>query len=85
LRLSDFVVRGQMNCIPDLDDRRGVLLELGPDRLHVDQRQAEAIERRLGGGGADAPDYAVISVGEDGKARLRGLIVDGERVTLGWW
>ena len=63
-----------------------VTLDIGVDRFHAGQDEAQAIEkalreRRQG----EAPAFAVVSVGEDGRARLKGVIVGGERTDLTWW
>jgi uncharacterized membrane-anchored protein len=63
-----------------------VRLDLGIDRFHINQQDAERIERVLRD---QRPDdeiraYAIVSVARDGHARLRGLIVDGERLELNW-
>ncbi|MBA4013406.1 MAG: hypothetical protein C0481_16190 [Phenylobacterium sp.] len=63
-----------------------VTLDIGVDRFHADQDEAQAIEkamreRRQG----EAPAFAVVSVGDDGRARLKGVIVGGKRTDLAWW
>ena len=63
-----------------------VTLDIGVDRFHADQDAALTIEkalrqRRQG----EAPAFAVVSVGDDGRARLKGVIVDGKRTDLTWW
>ena len=63
-----------------------VTLDIGVDRFHADQDEAQAIEkalreRRQG----EAPAFAVVSVGADGRARLKGVIVSGKRTDLTWW
>ena len=58
----------------------------GVDRLHIDQAQAEAIQKSLQiGRGEPAVVRAVVSIGRDGKARLKGLIVGDKRFELGWY
>lgn len=62
-------------------------LDLGVDRIHLDQAQAEAMEAELRGARPDGgpPGYAVLSVGRDGKARVKGVIVGKRRVDLDWF
>ena len=61
-------------------------LDIGIDRLYLDQVQAEALEMALRGRGMDAvPAFAIVSVGRDGKARLKGLSVNGRRIDLDWF
>jgi hypothetical protein len=91
LRLGDAAVRGTAYClsIPDADGREGraAALEIGVRRLHADQDEALAIEAQLRDRrpGAPATAFAVISVGEDGRARLKGIVLDGRRTDLTWW
>ena len=51
---------------------------------HVAEAQAieKALRQRRQG---EAPAFAVVSVGDDGRARLKGVIVDGKRTDLTWW
>lgn len=77
------IVRGQVSC-------RGadavIRTQLGVERFHASQAQAEAIEDALRTQSAEGePAYAVLSIGEDGRARLKGLIVGGRRVDLDWF
>lgn len=86
---AELAVRGGAYCSrsafgtaePDM-----VTLDVGVDRFHADQDEAQAIEkalreRRQGA----APAFAVVSVGDDGRARLKGVIVGGKRTDLTWW
>jgi hypothetical protein len=61
-------------------------MHLGIERFHINQADAVRIERilreRVPGGEPRA--YAIVSVGRDGRARLKGLMVDGERLELSW-
>lgn len=63
-----------------------VRLDIGVERFYVDQDEALRIERilRAQQPGAETRAYAVISVGRDGRARLKGLMIDGERFELRW-
>ena len=63
-----------------------VTLDLGINQFYVDQTHAERIDRilREQRPGDEARVYAIVSIGQDGRARLKGLIVDGERLELGW-
>lgn len=87
---ADVAVKGQAVCFANgFGGARGsVTLRIGVDRFHAAQTEAEAIERRLRGRdpieGA-IRDFAVISVGGDGRARLKGLMIDGRRSDLDWW
>jgi uncharacterized membrane-anchored protein len=99
--LGEVAVRGRGSCdehfsrsidpvtgAPVLSPQRVLTttLQLGVDRLHVDQTQAKALETALQARGVErAPAYAVISVGKDGKARLKGLSIAGRRTNLDWF
>lgn len=84
---GDLVVRGDAVCVAEPGLTSGwITLNLGVDRLHIDQAQAEAIQKHFQARrNAPSEAYAVISVGRDGKARLKGLRVGGQRFDLDWW
>ncbi len=83
-------VKGDYECMApneESDFPGWVRLDLGIDRFHINQTDAERIEDALR---AQRPDeesraFAIVSVGRDGQARLKGLIVDGERLELTWF
>jgi hypothetical protein len=85
--LGEVVVRGDIDCLArDAPETTWVILNLGVDRIHTDQTQAEAIEKvLLATRDGPATGYAVVSVGADGKARLKGLAAGGKRVDLSWF
>jgi len=89
--LGPLVARGHAYCTPSrpktAEDEGfpGVLrAELGTDRFHINQQQAERIEAimRAREVGEPSPVSAILSIGTDGRARLVGLIVEGERIEL---
>ncbi len=63
-----------------------VQLDLGVDRFHINQADALRIERvlRAQRPGEETRAFAIVSVARDGQARLKGLMVDGERLELSW-
>lgn len=72
--------------VPRSEGETSISADLGLDRAHFDQRQAEALELVLRAAGEDAPPaYAVVSIGRDGRARLKGLVVGGQRADLDWF
>jgi hypothetical protein len=90
--LGPVQVRGSFFCnvpteIPDQPAQPGwINLDLGIDRFHINQTDALRIEQVLR---EQAPDgetraFAIVSIGRDGRARLKGLMVDGERLELDW-
>ena len=64
-----------------------VTLDVGVDRFYADQDEAVALEeslREAGQPGGPAA-YAIVSIGQDGRARLKGVEVDGTRADLNWF
>lgn len=93
LRRGAAAIRGSTVCYGSLTPRPGappgstdatITLDLGVDRLHIDQKTAEALQAQLAGPEAAAA-YAILSVGRDGRARLKALQVGGRRAELGWF
>lgn len=87
LKLGEIAVRGDLDCLArGAPETTWVILRLGPERLHADQEQAEAIQKiMLTTRDGPATGYAVVSVGADGKARLKGVSAGGRRVELDWF
>ena len=81
-------MRGKANCWGDShdpNDRARVAVDIGVNRFHASQAQSEAFdkalrERKVG----ESTAWAIVSVGEDGKARLKGVIIGGRRADLNW-
>ena len=81
LAMGPVAVRGFARCFGD-----GVELDVGVRRFHADQSEAEALEEALQPGRTGAGEaFALISVGRDGRARLKGIEVNGRRVELDWF
>lgn len=92
-RIAPLAVRGAFTCsppvaaTPESEAFPGwVRLELGVERFHIRQAEAQRIDEILR---AQTPDtetraFAIVSVGRDGHARLKGLEIDGERLELSW-
>ncbi len=92
-RVGPLPVKGTFSCSPPTPASPGVepmpgwlALDLGVDRFHIDQGAAEHIEEALRAQRADEETraFAILSVGRDGRARLRALLIDGERFDLSW-
>jgi hypothetical protein len=80
LELAPIAVRGHAWCAPG-----SMRTTIGLNRFYTNQTEAQRIERimraqRPGEGRVSA----IVSVGRDGNARLKGLIVEGERIELRW-
>lgn len=95
-RTGQLAVRGQANCT-ETTMGGGNSLENFPvsivrtnleglDRFHINQADAERIDRilRAQTPGGQVHAFAIISIGQDGRARLKGLMIDGQRLELSW-
>jgi uncharacterized membrane-anchored protein len=84
-KLGPLVIKGSASCLQiGRADTAQVDLDIGVRRFHIDQKQALAMEAALRNR-SNQPAYAVVSVGQDGKARLKGVIIAGQRAELGWF
>ena len=61
-------------------------LDLSIDRFYVNQAEAQRIEHALAEQRNDPSRrvLAIVSVGRDGRARLKGLMIDNRRLELNW-
>ncbi len=93
LTLGPAAALGAFHCDDALIDENGavsrpaiVRLDLGISRFHINQADSERIDAMLRAQNADAEQrvFAIVSIGQDGRARLKGLQVDGERLELNW-
>lgn len=92
-RLGSLPVKGSFTCNAptpanaDVPGMPGWLsLDLGVDRFHINQTDALRIEEvlREQDPNEETRAFAVLSVGRDGRARLKALLIDGERFDLNW-
>lgn len=60
-----------------------VTLDIGVDRYHADQDEAEAIDKTLRDRTSSSA-AVVVSIGPDHRARLKGLILNGRRTDITW-
>jgi uncharacterized membrane-anchored protein len=90
---NGLVVRGAAFCSELPDEQRGpgpvsvasVQTQLrGVERFHAPQTEAERIDASMREQGAGAQVFAIVNVGRDGRARLKGLNVNGEIIELNW-
>jgi uncharacterized membrane-anchored protein len=93
LALAPIAAMGTAWCAPPTPAAEGaagtpanVRLDLGISRFHINQTDAERIDRLLRAqtSGETQRIYAIVSIGQDGRARMKGLQVDGERLELSW-
>lgn len=87
-------VKGAFSCVPPAprspeapEGQVGnIRLEIGINRFYINQTEAERIDRILRESrGGETRAFAIVSVGSDGQARLRGLQIDGKRLNLNWF
>lgn len=92
-RFAPVPVKGSFTCsdpVIGVDGNPGtpgwVQVDVGVDRFHINQTDALRIERvlREQRPGENTRAFAIVSIGRDGQARLKGLVVDGERLELSW-
>lgn len=82
-----FYCQAPMSASADIPAMPGWLrLDLGVDRFHINQADALRIEQVLRDQtiNEETRAFAVLSVGRDGRARLKALLIDGERFDLNW-
>jgi hypothetical protein len=95
LQSAPLAVRGHAFCVamerftvPEGEEAPARLhiiqTDIGIDRFYAEQLLAERIDAALRdqGGEEIARVFAIVSVGQDGRARLKGLEVAGERFDL---
>lgn len=89
LQLGPLPVKGSFFCSPPDPGSAtpgSIVLDVGINRFYVGQAEAVRIETLLRERAADASTgaFAIVSVGRDGRARLRGLQIDEQRFELSW-
>jgi hypothetical protein len=92
-QIAPITVKGTFTCSEPIIGVNGgagapgwVSLDLGFDRFYINQAEAERIERILREQrvSENTRAYAIISLARDGRARLKGLLIDNERLELNW-
>lgn len=90
---ASLAARGTAICSEVTDQRAGpqrhasVQMQLlGVDRFYASQRVAERIDALLRAQSANAEPqvFAIVNIGRDGRARLKGLRVNREIIELNW-
>jgi uncharacterized membrane-anchored protein len=88
-KIAPLTVKGDASCFalpPSIAPQ--ITADLGVTRFHVSEAQAARIGdlvRTPPPAGQTPPVLAVISVGQDGVARMKGLVVNGQRLMLTWF
>lgn len=92
-QLLGLPVKGRIECSEPTPANAGqagvpgwVRLNIGIERFYINQTEAERIERVLREQNISEATraFAIVSVGRDGRGRLKGLLIDGERLELNW-
>jgi len=88
LRLAPLAAQGDAYCLISTPDQPGaVSTALGVTRVSLSQAEAQRVSdlvARPAAGGAGAV-LALMSIGSDGKARMKGLVVNGQRMEIRWY
>jgi hypothetical protein len=93
LRLGSVAVRGTSFCNEAIRTPEGLVIQpatvrsdLGFNRFYINQSDAERIDRilRQRSTPGAATVFAIVTIGSDGRARLKGLNVNGEIIELNW-
>lgn len=80
------VVQGSASCVFDTPDGpKDLGADIGIERFHASQKDAEALQLALRDSTDDTPHLAIVSIGKDGRARLKGLKINGMSYDLAWW
>lgn len=88
LKLAPLVAQGDVYCVPSVPDTPGsVATDLGVSRVSLSQAEAQRVSnlaaRPAASGGGVV--LALMSIGTDGTARMKGLIVNGQRMEIRWY
>lgn len=85
-RFAPLVVRGRPMCTQLVGGATpaSVALDLGVEAFYASQAEAQRISGVAASclPGADCPVAAIVSIGRDGRARLKGLMVNGQRIEM---
>ncbi len=93
LQHGSVAVRGSVNCAEPTPETSEVSAmngslntDLGINRVYLSLADANRVTDLLrhADPDAEAPVDAILSIGDDGRARLKGLMVKGQRMELTW-
>jgi hypothetical protein len=85
-QIAPLPAKGSFSCSEPSGGPGWVELDLGFDRFYTRQSEALRIERvlREQRPGQETRAFAIVSIARDGRVRLKGLLIDGERHELSW-
>jgi hypothetical protein len=86
-RFSALTAPGDAYCVPNAPDANGsVATWLGVDRFYLDQADAQRVAAAMSATSeAPIPVSAIISIGHDSRARMKGVMVGTRRIAPGWY
>lgn len=83
-RPGGLAVMGSAACHPTVSGT-AIRTLLGITKLHASTAEAATLQAALSRVSGPAQTEAVLSVGPDGRARLTGVVVNGQRIDLKGW
>ena len=86
-RFGSLTAPGDAYCVASVPDAPGyVATWLGVDRFHLDQAEAQRVAAAMSPtSDQPAPVAAILSIGGDGRARMKGVIVGTQRIAPNWY
>lgn len=86
-RFAPLTAPGDAYCVESVPDAPGdVQTWLGVDRFHLDEAEAQRIAAAMSPtSDAPAPVAAILSIGGDGRARMKGVIIGTQRIAPNWY
>lgn len=86
-RFAPLVAHGDAYCVANVPEVTGfVAAWLGVDRFHLDQAEAQRIADAMSPtSDHPAPVSAILSIGADGRARMKGVTVGAQRIAPAWY
>ncbi|HEX3405666.1 MAG TPA: GDYXXLXY domain-containing protein [Caulobacteraceae bacterium] len=84
---APLVADGDAYCVASAPDAPGfVATWLGVDRFHLDQAEAQRIAAAMSPtSDQPAPVSAILSIGADGRTRMKGVIIGAQRIAPNWY
>jgi GDYXXLXY protein len=86
-RFAPLVAPGDAYCVATVPDTTGfVATWLGVDHFYLDQAEAQRVAGAMSPtSDQPAPVSAIISIGADNRARMKGVMVGAQRIAPGWY
>jgi uncharacterized membrane-anchored protein len=86
-RFAPLTAPGDAYCVASVPDAQGfVQTWLGVDRFHLNEAEATRIANAMSPtSDAPAPVSAILSIGADGRTRVKGVIIGAQRIAPGWY